>query len=93
MTLTSAFRTPYRTRIIVSSGATGPVGEAKLGRAIVVTQLVLFALCVARAAADLRRGPPTIEGGVALVLAIAFAMSLIAKAIDWMIVTSRSVPF
>jgi hypothetical protein len=81
MALTSAFRTPYRSRTLVSSGVTRPVDEAKLGRAIVLTRLVLLALCAARAGADLRGGSLTIEGGVALVLAIAFAMSLVAKAI------------
>ena len=77
----SALRTPYRSRSIVSSGSTSQMEEAALDRAVVVTQLVLIALCVARAGSDVLHGPRTIEGGVAAALFVVLATWLVAKAI------------
>jgi hypothetical protein len=55
--------------------------ESALDRALMVTQLVLIALCVARAGGDFLHGPRTIEGGVAAALFVVLATWLGAKAI------------
>jgi len=81
MKLTTAYRVPYGSTPIVRSGATAPLSGKTLGRAIVLTQLVLMTLCGARAAADWLHGQATIEGGVALALFCAFTMWLITEAI------------
>jgi hypothetical protein len=83
MSFRSTLRAPYRLRTIVQSGAAGPVSEARLGRTIVLTQLVLLGLCAARIGADLLRGPLGIEGGIAVALFVALAASLVAKAFAW----------
>jgi hypothetical protein len=57
------------------------VSGASLGRAIVLTQLVLVTLCAARAGIDWLGGRSTVEGGVALSLVVIFAMWLVAEAI------------
>jgi hypothetical protein len=69
----------------VRSGGAEQFDEAKLRRATVATQLVLLTLCVARVSADLRRGPLTIEGDMALALLVVLATLLVAKAIAWAI--------
>lgn len=61
--------------------ATRRVSEASLGRAIVLTQLALVALCAARAGTDWVHGRSTIEGGVAFTLVVIFAAWLVAEAI------------
>jgi hypothetical protein len=61
--------------------ATGRVSGASLGRAIVLTQVVLVTLCAARAGSDWLHGRSTIEGAVALTLVAVFAMWLVAEAI------------
>jgi hypothetical protein len=81
MNFTTAYRVPYGSTTVVRSGATAPVSGKGLGRAIVLTQVVLMTLCGARAAADWLHGQATIEGGVALALFCAFTTWLIAEAI------------
>jgi hypothetical protein len=81
MKFTTAYRVPYGSTPIVRTGATAPLSGKKLGRAIVLAQLVLMTLCGARGAADWLHGQATIEGGVALALFCAFTMWLIAEAI------------
>lgn len=86
MKLRSTFRAPFRFRAVVPAGrplAADSAGLARLGRSIVVTQLVLLAWCVARAAADWRRGPLGVEGFIAIALAFAIFISLAAKALGW----------
>src|ERR1019366_2745775 len=78
---TTAYRVPYGSTPIVRSGATAPLSGKKLGRAIVLNQLVLMTLCGARSAVDWLHGQATIEGGVALALFCAFTMWLITEAI------------
>lgn len=85
MKLTSALRTPYRTRTIVRSGATEQLNETRLVRAAVLTQLTILALCAARIATDWVRGPLSVEGHIAFVLFIAVGVSLAAKAAAWMV--------
>jgi hypothetical protein len=85
MKLGSALRTAYRSRTIVRSGASGLVDEAKLHRAIALTQLALLALCGARVGTDWIRGPRSHEGSMALALFVVLAMSLVTKAIGWAI--------
>jgi hypothetical protein len=81
MNFTTAYRVPYASTVAVRSGATAPVSGTNLGRAIVLTQLVLMALCGARVAADWLRGQATIEGGIALLLLCIFTGWLVAEAI------------
>jgi hypothetical protein len=84
MQRTSAPRSTYRSRTIRRSRATEPPDETqKTGRAAILTQLVLLALCAARVAADRMRGPLTIEGSVALGLSVVYATTLVAKAMAW----------
>jgi hypothetical protein len=52
-----------------------------LGSAIVLGQICVLALCVARTLADLHRGPLGPEGGVALALALTVGASLARKAL------------
>jgi hypothetical protein len=78
MRFTTAYRVPYGSTAILRSGATTPPSGANLGRAIVLTQLVLVTLCAARAAVDGLRGQGTVEGGVALALLCAFTIWLVA---------------
>jgi|CZKU01.1.fsa_nt_gi hypothetical protein len=81
MKVTTIPRTPYRSGTVVRLGAIERVSEASLGRAIMLTQLVLLTLCTARVGADWLRGHATIEGGLALVLVGAFATWLVSEAI------------
>jgi hypothetical protein len=81
MKLTTALRTPYRTRTIVGSGTARRVREASLRRAIVVARTVIATLCAARAGTDWLHGHATFEGGVALVLVVAFTIWLAVEAI------------
>src|SRR3974390_2693720 len=83
MNLRSALRSPFRSRAIVRSGATGRTNEPKLHRAMALTQLAVLALCAARVGIDAHRGPLSIEGSIALALVVVLAMSLVAKAIRW----------
>ena len=82
MQTTSTLRTPYHSRVIVPSSATGPIDEGKLHEGIVLTQLGLLALCAARVATDSARGPLGVEGVIALALLVVLAASLIAKGAD-----------
>jgi hypothetical protein len=81
MKLSTALRTPYRPRSIVGSDTARWVREVGLRRAIVVTRTVIATLCAARAATDWLHGHATFEGGVALVLVIAFTVWLAAEAV------------
>jgi hypothetical protein len=83
MRLTSALRSPNRSRAIVRPDATDQVDETQLGQAATLTQLVLLGWCAARVAADRIRGPLTIEGSIALALCIVFATLLFAKGFGW----------
>jgi hypothetical protein len=53
-----------------------PRARETLDGAIVLGQVCVLALCVARTAADLRCGSLRPEGGIALVLALAVAVAL-----------------
>jgi hypothetical protein len=82
MRVTSALRTPYRSSPISRRVSTrARKEEATLDRAIVLTQIVVIALCAARALTDLLGGPPTAEGAVAAALFALLTARLIAKAI------------
>jgi hypothetical protein len=82
MKVRSTRRTPYREMEIVRSAPNGRSEEARLGRALALSQLALLALCAARVGTDLLRGKWSIEGGgVALALLVVLALSLDAKAI------------
>jgi hypothetical protein len=70
------FRVPFRSRTVVPSGAGAHVSEAGLRQGAAWTQLVLLALCAARAGIDLHNGRVTIEGDVALALLIVFTVWL-----------------
>jgi hypothetical protein len=59
-----------------SSYAALPRSRETLGAAIVLGQIYVLALCVARTVADLNRGSLRPEGGVALALALTVAVSL-----------------
>jgi hypothetical protein len=80
MRFTTAYRVPYGSTAILRSDATAPVSGANLGRAIVLTQLVLVTLCAARVASAWLRGQVTVEGVVALALLCAFTTWLVAGA-------------
>jgi len=70
------------------SYATFPRPGETLDGAIVLGQMCVLALCVARTAAGLRCGPLGPEGGVALTLALAVAIALGRKLLRF---TMRSV--
>jgi hypothetical protein len=81
MKLAPALRSPYRARSIVHASPTVRIDEAGLEAGAVLTQLALLALCTARAGADLVDRVRTIEGGVALGLAVILMSSLVARLI------------
>jgi hypothetical protein len=86
----SVLRAACHSRAIVRSVPGDPVGEVRLSRALVVTHLVLLALCAARVGTDLRRGPLSIEGDIALAIFVILAISTLARAIGWAM--RRAVP-
>ncbi len=92
MKLSPALRTPYRARAVVSGGASGPLRDAQLGRAMAVTQLAVVLLCVARVEADRVRGPLGVEGRIALAVGVAVSASLVLalmrRAVEWLRVTA-----
>jgi hypothetical protein len=75
MKLMSALRGPCHSRVASRTGA-GPVDDGGLHRTMLLTQGVVLALCAARVASDLQRGPLTIEGDIALVLLVILTISL-----------------
>jgi hypothetical protein len=75
MKLMSALRSPCHSRAATCTSA-GPVDDGGLRRTMLLTQAVVLALCAARVATDLQRGPLTLEGDVALVLLVILALSL-----------------
>ena len=79
----STRRAAYWLRPVVPAAAPPTTGEKRLGRAIVLMQVVIMALCAARAGADWSRGSLGIEGGIALVLAGVFCLWLVAESIRW----------
>ena len=81
MRLTAPRRTSSRSGTIARSGVAARVADVSLRPVIVVTRTVLATLCAARAAADWLHGHATVEGDVALMLVIAFAMWLTAEAV------------
>ncbi len=76
-------RTPNRSRSLVHSSALQRVDDANLGRSLVLAQLAVLALCVARVGADLLHGPLGIEGRLALILAAVFLALLVVKGLRW----------
>jgi hypothetical protein len=81
MKLTTALRSPYRLGTVVGSGGASRVRRARLRRAIVASRTVTATLCAARAATDWLHGRATFEGGVALMLVIAFTIWVAAEAV------------
>lgn len=81
MRLTSVLRTPYRSRHIVRCDSTDYGEEAKLDRAIILTQIAMIALSAARALTDLRDGPRTVEGAIAAAVFAFLAVRLVARPI------------
>jgi hypothetical protein len=77
----STRRGPARLRAVALAAAPPTTSEKRLARAIVLMQVVILALCAARAGADWSRGALGIEGGVALVLAGVFCLWLVAESI------------
>jgi hypothetical protein len=72
-------------RAHVRSGAADSGHGEPFGPVIVLTQLLVLDFCVVRTAADFMRGSMSIEGGVALALAVILAASLVRR-----LVLSRS---
>src|SRR5579872_4955874 len=83
MKLTSSFGAPFRFRAVVASADAPLPHLAGLDRSIVVSQLVIVALCVARAAVDFRLGPLGLEGRVAATVACVIVASLIVKLLSF----------
>src|SRR4029077_2517432 len=79
----STRRAAHWLRPVVPAAAPPTTGEKRLGRAIVLMQVVILALCAARAGADWSRGSLGIEGGVALVLAGVFCLWLVTEVLRW----------
>jgi hypothetical protein len=65
------------------------VEDASLGRSLMLAQLAVLALCVARVGADLLHGPLGIEGRIALILADVFVALLVTKGVRWAIRSRR----
>jgi hypothetical protein len=53
----------------------------QLGAVVVLAQLMVLELCVSRTVVDAFRGAMTVEGGVALALAVVLGASLLRKSI------------
>ena len=70
-------RAPYRKQAEVRSVAADPTVWEQLAAPIALTQLLVLDLCVVRTAADLLRGSMSIEGGIALALAVTLVVSLV----------------
>jgi hypothetical protein len=79
MKLAQALGTPYRARSIVRAGPAAGTDEASIDGGVVLTQLALLALCMARAAADALDRVRTIEGGLAFALAAILLWSLAVR--------------
>jgi hypothetical protein len=84
MKTSSTRRAPVRLRAVVLAAAPPATRERSLDRAIVFMQVLILALCAARAGADWSRGSLAPEGGVALVLAGLFCLWLVAESIGWL---------
>ena len=70
--------------------ATEQLAEASLGRASLVAKLVILALCAARVGIDVFRAARTIEGRLAFALLVAVAISLIVRAVHWLVRAART---
>ena len=70
--------------------ATEQLAEASLGRASLVAKLVILALCAARVGIDVFRAARTIEGRLAFALLVAVAISLIVRAVHWLVRAARA---
>ncbi len=92
MKFTTALRSPYRLRTIVSSGAGRQLRDASLRRAIVVTRTIIATLCGARVGSDWLSGHATFEGGIAVVLLVVFTVWLATEAIGREIRDALPVP-
>jgi hypothetical protein len=75
---------PVRLRAVVLPAAPPTAREKSLGRAIVFMQVLILALCAARAGADWSRGSLGPEGWVALTLAGLSCLWLVAESIGWL---------
>ena len=76
MKLMSALRVPCHSRAASPAGAER-VDQATLDRTMVLTELVVVGLCAARGGTDLRHGPLTLEGDLALALLVVVAIALL----------------
>jgi hypothetical protein len=76
MKLMSALRVPCHSRAASPASAV-PVEPGALARTMLFTELVVLGLCAARVATDLRRGPLTFEGDIALALLVVVAIALL----------------
>jgi hypothetical protein len=85
MKLRSTLRSPFRSRAVVRQAATEQVAEASLVRASLLAQLIIMALCAARVGIDVLRAARTIEGRLAFALLVVVAISLIVRAVHWMV--------
>jgi len=69
-------RTPYR-EPAARPGASAPTVREQFAGLIALAQLLWLDLCVVRTAADVRRGSLSVEGALALALAVVLAVSLV----------------
>lgn len=80
MNVKTALRAPCHARTLVRAGSAAPLDLASLGRAQLVAQGGLSALCAARLAVDATGGSLSFEGGAALVILVLVAASVLVKA-------------
>jgi hypothetical protein len=69
-------RTPYR-EPAARPGASAPTVREQFAGLIALAQLLWLDLCVVRIALDLLRGSLSVEGALALALAVVLAVSLV----------------
>ena len=75
---------PYRVRAVVRTFPARWLGADEwLDSAVVIAQIAVLLLCVARAGVDLARGAMSVEGVIAFVILTAVGLSLVAKAGQW----------
>jgi hypothetical protein len=77
--LSSTVRTPYRLPSPIASTRARSSDDLGLSRAIVLSQLAVVLLCVARVGTDILHRRLGIEGSLALTLAVAFVVPLAKK--------------
>jgi hypothetical protein len=76
MRLTSFLASSHRSRARTPPSRAEAVEDTRLGRAIVLAQVILLAWCGARAASDWLRGPLSFEGTAAIALVALFVVSV-----------------